>query len=63
MRERYEWERRRDEEEERRIRTASLSACGVPSCCAASYPHSHAPDTGWIRPDSWDYENNCPRMK
>lgn len=35
--------------------------CGVKNCCAAAYAHTHAPDTGWIRPDSWDYENNCPR--
>ena len=38
-------------------------SCGVRNCCAASYPHTHAPDTGWIRPDSWDYENNRPRVK
>lgn len=35
--------------------------CGVNNCCAADYPHTHAPDTGWIRPDSWDYENSRPR--
>jgi hypothetical protein len=37
-----------------------LPACGVPGC-TETCAHSHAPDTGWIRPDSWDYENNCPR--
>lgn len=36
--------------------------CGVENCCAASYPHTHAPGTGWIQPDSWDYENNCPSL-
>ena len=29
--------------------------------CSETAPHSHAPNTGWIRPDSWDYENNRPR--
>ena len=39
---------------------APLPACGVRGCVETS-AHSHAPGTGWIRPDSWDYENNCPR--
>ena len=29
--------------------------------CQENYPHTHAPDTGWIRPWSWDYEHNRPR--
>jgi hypothetical protein len=46
----------------RRARAASLPACGM-RACATPYAHTHAPGTGWIRPDSWDYENNCPRVK
>jgi len=43
-----------------RPRPEPLPACGMRGCREA-YPHTHAPGTGWIQPDSWDYENNCPR--
>jgi hypothetical protein len=43
-----------------------LTRAPLPSCgrkgCRETYAHTHAPGTGWIRPDSWDYENNCPRQ-
>ena len=39
---------------------APLPACGMKGCLGTS-AHTHAPGTGWIRPDSWDYENNRPK--